>query len=201
MKKEVQQSRMPSIQLGFRCPENLVSEIDIVAEHAGVSRTKALLSMIDGLPGLKASERSEFPECEAIYLVWTEATLLYIGQTGNLKSRFVNHHRLGEFLVENAKVSWFGIVGTNRLEIESSLIKAFCPDLNGKTVKSFVGKKTRTLKENGKKISAYLANLDLIEMPEISRNVKIDRALKLQSELHTRAAGGDKYAIDILNQP
>jgi hypothetical protein len=59
----------------------------------------------------------------------------------------------------------------------------------------------RPRKENGKKISAYLANLDLIEMPEISRNVKIDRALKLQSELHTRAAGGDKYAIDILNQP
>jgi hypothetical protein len=59
----------------------------------------------------------------------------------------------------------------------------------------------RSRKENGKKISAYLGNLDLIDIPEGRRNEVIDKSLAIHATLIQRAADGDKYAIDILTQP
>lgn len=123
-----------SKSIGFRCPDEVSAEIERKMQLTGLDKTTIILEMIKGLPSINVEDRKTLPQLEAIYLVWTDKELLYIGQTANIKSRFLSHHRLIEFLNCNAKVAWFNAEDCDRLEIEGSLIEIFAPKLNGELI-------------------------------------------------------------------
>jgi hypothetical protein len=116
--------------IGFRCPDVVAKEIDNHVADTGKSKTEVILAMVQGLPSLSVNDRRTFPDVESIYLVWADNSLLYIGQTKNLRKRFEHHHRLVEFLNCEAKVAWFDASGCNRLDVEGQLIELFLPTLN-----------------------------------------------------------------------
>jgi hypothetical protein len=115
---------------GFRCPENILEEIEQKIILTGKSKSEIIIEMIKGLPSVEIDKRRTLPSVEAVYVVWALDKILYIGQTEDLCQRFNNHHRLVEFLNCDAKIAWFDAEGSDRLEIESDLIEAFCPELN-----------------------------------------------------------------------
>ena len=117
--------------IGFRCPEDLAKEIEEKEARTGRSKTDIILELIKGLPSTEIHQRKTLPKQEAVYLVWTNHRLLYIGQTTNLCQKILNHHRLVEFLNCEAKIAWFDSAGCDRLEVESSLIDILSPELNG----------------------------------------------------------------------
>lgn len=89
------------------------------------------------LPSLPLASRSVLPACAAIYFVLDEADrILYIGQTTNLKRRWLRHHRYDQLSVQS-RIAW---LECNELEllpkIEVALIKHFNPALNGSEVMS-----------------------------------------------------------------
>jgi DNA-binding Xre family transcriptional regulator len=90
--------------------------------------------MITGMPSMPVADRKIFPEEGVVYIVWGEKKLLYIGQTKNLRKRFLHHHRLIEFLNSDTNVSWFSEEECNRLEVESALIDLLDPELNNSEI-------------------------------------------------------------------
>jgi hypothetical protein len=107
-----------SVFIGFRCPSKLAKEIAAKSEATGQTKTAVMLELMSGMPSFKMTDRSKLPELEAIYLVWTNERLLYIGQAVNLKKRFKQHHRLADFFEHEAKISWFPAQELDKLEIE-----------------------------------------------------------------------------------
>jgi hypothetical protein len=116
--------------VGFRCPDEICSTIDAQVKDLGVSKTTAILSMLSGLPSVSVTNLSSLPTCEAIYFVFNDKELLYIGQSSNLARRLKAHHRRYEFIANKARLCWFSSEGSPRLEIESELIKYFKPPIN-----------------------------------------------------------------------
>jgi hypothetical protein len=121
---------------GFRCPENILEEIEQKITLTGKSKSEIIIEMIKGLPSVEIEKRKTLPNAEAVYVVWALDKILYIGQTKDLCRRFNNHHRLVEFLNCDAKIAWFDAEGSDRLEIESDLIEAFCPELNWASIEN-----------------------------------------------------------------
>jgi len=79
------------------------------------------------------SERLFFPSTRAVYLVFADDVLLYVGATENLRRRWFGHHRIPSF--RNAKytrIAW-GNVGNNTetRQAEKWLIQQGNPALNG----------------------------------------------------------------------
>jgi hypothetical protein len=127
-----------SKNIGFRCPENILQEIEGKITATGKNKSEIIIEMIKGLPSAEIEERKTLPSIEAIYLVWTSDKLLYVGQTVNLYERFKNHHRLVEFLNCSARIAWFDPDGCDRLEVEAILIDVLCPELNRQRVEGYV---------------------------------------------------------------
>jgi hypothetical protein len=111
--------------IGFRCPDDLVAQIERQQEVTGQDKTTVTISMLRGLPGVEVDTRKSFPPVEATYLVWAQGKLLYIGHTDNLHDTFLTHPRLVEFLNVNARVAWFDCEGVDRLEVESGVVELF----------------------------------------------------------------------------
>ncbi|BAZ19085.1 XRE family transcriptional regulator (plasmid) [Calothrix sp. NIES-4071] len=92
---------------------------------------------ISNLPTIPISERHNLPDCPAIYFVMQGDTILYIGQTRNLRKRWLAHQIWqhlygisGEFLI-----AWLEC-GDNKLlsGIEKALILHFKPQLNKRRI-------------------------------------------------------------------
>jgi putative transcriptional regulator len=133
--------------LGFRCPEDLAKKIEEKQAATGKTKSEIILEMITGMPSMSVADRKIFPEEGVVYIVWGEKKLLYIGQTKNLRRRFLHHHRLIEFLNSDANVSWFSEEECNRLEVESSLIDLLDPELNNSEVlKKEIDKKPTSIR-------------------------------------------------------
>lgn len=59
------------------------------------------------LPRVFIDERSQLPECPAVYYVLWRDKVLYVGSTKNLRKRFLNHHRASAFDVfESVEIAW-----------------------------------------------------------------------------------------------
>ena len=128
------QQKLMSKSIGFRCPDDIVIEIEKTVQLTGLDKTAVIIEMIKGLQAVSIDDRKKLPRAEAIYLVWTKSKLLYIGQTIDLQRRFASHHRLVSFLEAEARISWFDPSGCDRIEIEEALIDILEPTLNGKIV-------------------------------------------------------------------
>ena len=78
--------------------------------------------------------RKELPAAAAIYLAVHSGTVVYVGQTINLRQRW-NHHQLNyipKFTIKAARIAYFPESDKfNRELLESLLIIVFRPKFNG----------------------------------------------------------------------
>lgn len=119
--------------IGFRCPEDIIAAIKARTEASGKGRTEVLIEMLRAsMPSMLVGDRSKLPQEAAIYFVWNEEQLLYIGKTDNLCNRFSNHPKLSDFMLAGveSKVSWLPATVENLSAFEHSLIEESAPQLN-----------------------------------------------------------------------
>jgi GIY-YIG catalytic domain len=121
-----------SNSLTVLCPGDLIEVVKVRMSETGRDKASVVLEILEGLPSIGILERAELPELEAIYIAWTESNLLYIGQTKNLRQRFVSHHRMNEFINADARLSWFDLDGVDRLIAEERLIGTSSPAHEGR---------------------------------------------------------------------
>lgn len=83
-----------SKNLSFRCPNDLLAQIEKQTLETGKNKSQVILEMLhDSVPFVLLTETSKLPEKPAIYLVLTsDNRVLYIGKTNNLKRYWMNHH-------------------------------------------------------------------------------------------------------------
>lgn len=131
--------------LAVRCPQDLLNLIEKEKSLTGRSKTDIVVERLkQSIPSLPVVERNSLPEIPAIYLVFTpDNRLLYIGQTNNLKQRWMSHHRYGQFIEAdvNSRVAWFAFDpdSVDSLPLfESELITALDSEYNGTPVKGQV---------------------------------------------------------------
>lgn len=144
-----------SVSLTFRCPDDLAALIASQVETTGQDKTSVVVGMLrSSLPSLLVTEKSKLPEISAIYFVWSSNKLLYIGKTINLRNRFIQHHRLVEFVESgtDTRIGWFASTADDLTYIEDSLIELLEPELNGEAV---IGGKLATFRIEPEKWEAF----------------------------------------------
>ena len=123
-----------SVSLTFRCPDDLAELIKYQVETTGKDKTSVLVGMLkQSLLALPLEERNNLPTTPAVYLVYQEDKLLYIGKTKNLKSRWLGHHRLVQFVEAGSGVyiAWFPCDEEQLEAMEDAFIELLDPELNG----------------------------------------------------------------------
>lgn len=122
-----------SVSLTFRCPDDLAAVINSQVEATGQDKTSVVVGMLRStLPSLPLIEKNKLPEIPAIYIVWLSNSLLYIGKTSGLRTRFSSHHRMVDFLAsgDNVWIAWFPIDSQDSPLLEANLIELLEPELN-----------------------------------------------------------------------
>ncbi|MEH2214662.1 hypothetical protein [Nostoc sp.] len=144
-----------SVSLTFRCPDDLAAVITSQVEATGQDRTSVVVEMLrSSLPSLPLADRNKLPAISAIYLVWSSNRLLYIGKTVNLKSRFLQHHRILQFVEAgtDTRIGWFPVAVDGLTYVEDSLIELLEPEFNGEAV---IGSKLATFRIEPEKWEAF----------------------------------------------
>lgn len=87
---------------------------------------------VAGLPSKPLAERASFPTCACSYVVKAGDKVLYVGQTQNLRQRWVAHHLLSELAQhKDVRVSWYECRTKYEREFyEQSAIELFKPPYN-----------------------------------------------------------------------
>ncbi|MEO0684746.1 MAG: GIY-YIG nuclease family protein [Cyanobacteria bacterium J06649_11] len=86
------------------------------------------------LPSIPLLERTQLPNCSAIYFVMQDECVLYIGRTINLAQRWEAHHKWDQLVARGTpvKIAWLECRDESLLtQIETALIRQFAPELNG----------------------------------------------------------------------
>jgi len=88
------------------------------------------------LPSLPLDERYDLPDTAAIYFVLADNTVLYIGQSINVRQRWAAHHRLKQLNErDGCRIAWMTVDDAGLLdELERACIAHFQPMLNGSDV-------------------------------------------------------------------
>ena len=84
------------------------------------------------LPSLPLDERAALPGTPAIYFVLAGDTVLYIGQSVNMRQRWLAHHRFAQLDERGGcRIAWMEVSDTGLLdELERACIAHFSPLLN-----------------------------------------------------------------------
>lgn len=90
------------------------------------------MSDLDDFDGyVNFNERGVLPKCPGIYLVTEDGRVVYVGQSVNVKRRFIHHHRRIEFAeLNDPKVYWKACELKELQKTEQDFIKKFSPRLN-----------------------------------------------------------------------
>ncbi len=86
------------------------------------------------LPSLPLDNYLQLPSYQAIYFVFSEDEIAYIGKTKNLTQRLKAHNRRKQFtkMGDKTRIAWLECSDTQLLgQIETALINYFKPKLNG----------------------------------------------------------------------
>jgi len=88
------------------------------------------------LPSLPLDERRGLPDTAAIYFVLAGDTVLYVGQSTNLRQRWAAHHRLNQLNERGGcRIAWMQVDDSGLLgELERACIAHFNPALNDSSV-------------------------------------------------------------------
>jgi len=109
-----------------RLPESLATEVMSLLRQG-----RSASEVLEQLSSISLAHRSQLPEIPAIYLVYQEQKLLYIGHTGNLRQRWLNHERYHQFeSMEDARLAWFECEAASQPVIEESLLGLLPPGHN-----------------------------------------------------------------------
>lgn len=94
--------------------------------------------LCNSLPMATLGDRRELPECPAIYFVLEKDTVVYIGQTVNLRQRISSHHRLPEWKVrDDIQIRWLPCSNAATLpQLEKHLIDMVQPEMNNSPVRN-----------------------------------------------------------------
>jgi len=89
--------------------------------------------VLAALPSLPIEDRHALPDTAAIYVVLAGDTVLYVGQSVNVRQRWLAHHRLKQLNERGAcRIAWLTVDDTSLLdELERACIAHFAPVLNG----------------------------------------------------------------------
>jgi hypothetical protein len=84
------------------------------------------------LPSLPLDERRDLPDTPAIYVVMAGDTVLYVGQSVNLRQRWLAHHRFAQLNERGGcRIAWMQVEDASLLdELERACIAHFHPVLN-----------------------------------------------------------------------
>ena len=96
------------------------------------------LKEITELPHIAYINKQELPKVKAIYFILdSESTLVYIGQTKNLRDRFNLHHRVKDFIdMPICSIHFLELKETdNAKHLEKRCIAFYEPYLNNKGLK------------------------------------------------------------------
>lgn len=90
------------------------------------------MSDLDDFDGyVNFNERGVLPKCPGIYFVTEDGQIVYIGQSVNVKRRFIHHHRRIEFAeLNDPKVYWKACPEKELQQAERDYINKFNPRLN-----------------------------------------------------------------------
>lgn len=85
------------------------------------------------LPAIPLAERAALPDTPAVYFVMAGDTVLYIGQSVNVRQRWGAHHRLQQLNEYGAcRIAWMAVDDAGLLDdLERACIAHFEPVLNG----------------------------------------------------------------------
>lgn len=126
-----------SESITFRCPDDLASMIKSRSQEPGKDKTSVVIGILrQSLQALPLEERNNLPPVSAIYIVYQQDKLLYVGKTGNLKKRWLSHHRLVQFLDAGSGVyiAWFPCNVEQLDVVEDTFIELLEPEFNGQKV-------------------------------------------------------------------
>lgn len=90
-------------------------------------------------------ELSRLPPISAIYRVWYQDRIIYVGQAINLKKRWQNHHILPKILHKYGvdwTIDWVEIAPSNLNRAEAFAYRSFKPELNHKDPSGLLGLST-----------------------------------------------------------
>ncbi len=84
------------------------------------------------LPSLPLDERKALPDTPAIYFVLAADTVLYIGQSVNVRQRWLAHHRFAQLNeYGGCRIAWMTVDDASLLDdLERACIAHFSPILN-----------------------------------------------------------------------
>lgn len=85
---------------------------------------------------------NQLPVVSAIYRVWHNEEIIYVGQTTNLRKRWKNHHKLSEIIKNYGfdwTIDWVEIDPANLDRAEAFAYRYFKPKLNSKNPSNLLG--------------------------------------------------------------
>jgi hypothetical protein len=85
---------------------------------------------------------SQLPSISAIYRVWHQGQVIYMGQTNNLKKRWQAHHILPKLLLKYGTdwtIDWVEIDPSNLNRAEAFAYRFFKPEFNQKDPSALLG--------------------------------------------------------------
>lgn len=90
------------------------------------------MKLLQDLPSVSLADRAYLPPAAGVYIAATSDQLLYVGQSGNMRDRWVQHHKLDRLMgFPGVRLYYLlapaGFCG----QLESALIRQFAPLLNG----------------------------------------------------------------------
>lgn len=142
---------------------------------------------VESLPCLAFNDKTNLPKISCVYFVLAELDLMYVGNTQNLRKRFINHHRAIDF--EGTTIYWLELIDHMwvRRRVEQYYITALKPLQNGKKVDkhneiiiSGIAKLYLSRLANGDCESNYLSNLIIDIYKLFDKNNRL-QSTKLES--------------------
>lgn len=138
--------------LNFRVTEKDAETLAAYSEMIGSSQTSVIKNYIRGLevklsrptastvepmllPSLPLSMKAHCPKVSCVYFLLTQGgDVLYIGESGDLKKRFIDHHKTKKALTtdKNSRIHWVELSDSRktRKTFEQKSIERFSPKFN-----------------------------------------------------------------------
>lgn len=84
------------------------------------------------LPSVSLENRNDLPQTFGVYFVVSNAEILYVGASANVRSRWVGHNKIKELAeFTNVKIAWVELTNsTDVIELERRAIEFYSPRMN-----------------------------------------------------------------------
>ena len=146
------------------------------------------------LPSIALTKRETLPTCSGIYFALSEkGTVLYIGQTHNLRRRWKQHHHMSRLTSLGCQsIAWHSCSSEDMGQLEWRLIQQLQPVLNSLDAPP----RTIALKESHhKRMMVYLNDLQYDDIAKLAKDLEIPFAQALRRVIDDGLPGPDRPPI------